>query len=99
MWANIEDSKGLVFSQRVLLALIDRGMAREDAYKVVQTNAMRSWDEHLDFRDLLKSDGDALKIFSVEELEELFDYGYYTRYVDQTLERVGLLIVGAAKIN
>jgi len=99
MWANIEDSRGLVFSQRVLLALVDRGMAREAAYKVVQTNAMRSWDENLDFRDLLKSDGDALQQFSIEELEELFDYGYYTRYVDQTLERVGLLPVQAPQRN
>ena len=97
MWANIEDSRGLIFSQRVLLALVDRGMAREAAYKVVQTNAMRSWDENLDFRDLLKSDGDALQQFSIEELEELFDYGYYTRYVDQTLERVGLLPVQASE--
>ena len=99
MWANIEDSRGLIFSQRVLLALVDRGMAREAAYKVVQTNAMRSWDENLDFRDLLKSDGDALQQFSIAELEELFDYGYYTRYVDQTLERVGLLPVQAPQRN
>ena len=60
---------------------------------------MRSWDEQLDFRELLKSDADALKQFSIEELEELFDYGYYTRYVDQTLERVGLLPVEAARLN
>ena len=91
MWSNIEDSRGLIFSQRVLLALVDRGMAREEAYQVVQRNAMRSWDHNEDFRELLKADADALKQFSVEELEELFDYGYYTRYVDQTFQRAGLL--------
>ena len=91
MWANIEDSRGLIFSQRVLLALVDRGMAREEAYQIVQRNAMRSWDHNEDFRDLLKAEGDARNRFSLEELEELFDYGYYTRYVDDTLQRAGLL--------
>ena len=91
MWANIEDSRGLIFSQRVLLAFVDRGMAREEAYQVVQRNAMRSWDHNEDFRELLKADADARKKFSSEELEELFDYGYYTRYVDETLQRAGLL--------
>ena len=96
MWANIEDSRGLIFSQRVLLALVDRGMAREEAYKVVQRNATRSWDHKEDFRELLKADQDVLRRFSAEELEELFDYGYYTRYVDETLRRVGLLTAQAA---
>ena len=96
MWANIEDSRGLIFSQRVLLALVDRGMAREEAYQVVQRNAMRSWDHSEDFRELLKADADARNRFSPEELEELFDYGYYTRYVDETLQRAGLLPAQAA---
>ncbi len=96
MWANIEDSRGLIFSQRVLLALVDRGMAREEAYQVVQRNAMRSWDHNEDFRELLKADADARNRFSPEELEELFDYGYYTRYVDETLQRAGLLPAQAA---
>ena len=91
MLANIESSKGLVFSQRVLLELVDRGLAREAAYEIVQTNAARSWDEGLDFRDLLKSDPDAAAHLSQAELEGLFDYGYYTRYVDDTFRRVGLL--------
>ena len=91
MWANIEDSRGLIFSQRVLLALVDRGMAREEAYQVVQRNAMRSWDQQEDFRELLKADPDARSRFSLEEMEEMFDYGYYIRYVDETLHRAGLL--------
>ncbi|MCY4366758.1 MAG: adenylosuccinate lyase [Chloroflexi bacterium] len=96
MWDNVESSRGLVFSQRVLLALVDKGMGREDAYKVVQRNAMRSWDTKADFRDLLRADDEARDCLPGEELEELFDYGYYTRYVDETFQRIGLLPAGVA---
>ena len=95
MWANVESSRGLIFSQRVLLALVDRGMGREDAYKVVQRNAMRSWDAGEDFRDLLRADAEATQWLPGNDLEELFDYGYYTRYVDDTFQRIGLLPVEA----
>ena len=91
MMENIESSLGLVFSQRVLLALVDKGMAREDAYKVVQSNASRSWEEKKDFRDLLRADAQTREHFSSSELDELFDYAYYTRYVDETFARLGLI--------
>jgi len=91
MFENIESSLGLIFSQRVLLALVDKGLAREEAYKIVQTNAGRSWDDKKDFRDLLRADQKTLEHFSPEELDELFDYGYYTRYVDETFARLGLV--------
>ena len=91
MFKNIESSLGLVFSQRVLLALVDKGLAREDAYQIVQTNASRSWEEQKDFRDLLRSDTQTTKHFSASEFDELFDYGYYTRYVDETFARLGLI--------
>ena len=91
MWDNVESSRGLVFSQRTLLALIDRGMAREAAYHVVQRNAMRSWDESRDFRDLLKSDAEARAHLSDADMDEMFDYAYYTRHVDDTFRRIGLL--------
>ena len=91
MWANVESSRGLIFSQRTMLALVDKGLAREDAYKVVQRNAMQSWDENLDFRDLLKSDAEAQSYLSREEMEEIFDYDYYTRFIDDTFQRIGLL--------
>ena len=97
MFENIESSRGLVFSQRVLLALVDKGMAREDAYKIVQANASRSWEEGLDFRDLLRADRQARKHLSQPELEELFDYGYYTRYVEETFARLGLAKKAARK--
>ena len=91
MWANLESSRGVIFSQRLLLALVDRGIAREAAYKIVQKNAAASWDEGQDFRDLVKSDGEALAYLSKEQIDEIFDYGYYTRYVDDTFRRLGLL--------
>ncbi|PKB71057.1 MAG: adenylosuccinate lyase [SAR202 cluster bacterium Io17-Chloro-G6] len=97
MLENIESSRGLVFSQRVLLALVDKGVGREDAYQIVQTNASRSWEEGLDFRDLLRADPQAGEHLSKAEMEELFDYGYYTRYVDETFARLGLIKQAAKK--
>ena len=96
MYANIENSRGLVFSQRALLELVERGLSREDAYRIVQANAARCWAEMdqpggADFRQLLKSDATVATYLSPAELESLFDYGYYTRYVDDTFRRLGLL--------
>ncbi len=91
MWENIESSRGLIFSQRGLLELVDKGMAREDAYAIVQRNAAVGWDQGEDFRQLIKSDEETATYLSEKELDELFDYGYYTRYVDETFQRLGLL--------
>ena len=92
MWQNLESSRGLIFSQRVLLSLVeDKGLSREAAYDIVQRNAMRAWDDGDDFRSLLKADADAAALLSAAEMDELFDYGYYTRYVDDNFRRIGLL--------
>ncbi len=91
MQANIESSRGLVFSQRALLELVEKGLAREGAYKIVQTCASRAWDEGRDFRDLLRSDRTVAAYLTPEELESLFDYSYYTRYIDDIFMRLGLL--------
>ena len=92
MWQNLESSRGLIFSQRVLLALVEeKGLSREEAYDIVQRNAMRAWDDAQDFRLLLKSDPQAAEHLTAAELEALFDYGYYTRYVDDNFQRIGLL--------
>jgi adenylosuccinate lyase len=91
MWANVESSRGLIFSQQVLLALVDKGLSREVAYQIVQRNAMRSWDQGEDFRDLLRTDPEAQARLSSEEMERIFDYSYYTRYIDDTFQRVGLI--------
>ena len=90
MWSNMELTRGLVFSQRVLLALVERKMSREEAYSAVQRNALRAWDEGEDLRDLLRRDPEVSGKLSGQELEDLFDYGYYTRYVDQIFERLRL---------
>ena len=90
MRQNVELTRGLVFSQRVLLALVEKGMAREEAYGLVQRHSMHAWDEGLDFREILRSDPLVRARLPGAELEALFDYRYYTRYVDETFARVGL---------
>jgi adenylosuccinate lyase len=90
MRENMEDSYGLPFSQRVLLALIDTGMNRQEAYKIVQRNAMVSWQERRSFRDVLSGDEDVMSRVPSSRLDELFDYGYYTRFVDESFKRLGL---------
>ena len=90
MKQNLEMTGGLLFSQRVMLALIEKGLSREEAYKIVQTNSARTWDEDMDFRGLLHSDERVRPYLSAEALDELFDYGYYVRYVDEVFGRVGL---------
>ena len=97
MWSNIESSRGLIFSQQILLALIDKGAAREDAYKVVQRNAMRSWDEGEDFPTLVRADSDATARLTQEELDQIFDYSYYTKHVDYTFQRLGFIKSPKAK--
>ena len=90
MKENLELTKGLVFSQRVMLALIEKGLSREQAYKIVQRNAMKSWKERASFLGLLQSDPDVGKHLSKTELEGIFDYGYFLGHVDAIFERVGL---------
>ena len=90
MRENMDDSYGLPFSQRVLLALIEKGRSRQEAYAIVQRNAMQSWKERRAFRELLDADSEVRDQLSAAELDELFDYSYYTRYVDESFRRLGL---------
>ena len=85
MRANLEATGGLFFSQRLLLALVESGLERDAAYRMVQRHAMRAWDEGLDFRGLVRSDP---QITSQVELAEIFDLGAYTRHVDAVFARV-----------
>ncbi len=91
MRENLERSYGLVFSQRVLLALIEAGMSREAAYRLVQEHAMRAWRERRQFYDLLRDDPRVTERLSPDKLAELFDYEFYLRNIDATFERLGLL--------
>ena len=88
MRRNLDRLGGLVHSQRVLLALVEKGIAREDAYALVQRNAMRVWSEGGDFLALLKADPEVSKALGAKELEALFDLGYHTKHVDQIFARV-----------
>ena len=90
MRRNLELTRGLVFSQRVLLALINKGLNREEAYKLVQKNAMNAWQGKESFLNLLEADKQILAHLSKSELESLFDYNYYLKYVDAIFERLGL---------
>ncbi|MDZ4278792.1 MAG: adenylosuccinate lyase, partial [Dehalococcoidia bacterium] len=91
MRENMEASYGLCFSQRVLLALIDTALSRQEAYKIVQRNAMVSWKERRPFRDVLDADADVTGRLAPGALDELFDYGFYTRYVDESFRRLELV--------
>jgi adenylosuccinate lyase len=88
MGRNLNRLGGLLHSQRVLLALVDKGLAREDAYRAVQRNAMRVWQGGGDFLALLNADPEVSKALSPGELAALFDLGYHTRHVDHIFSRV-----------
>ncbi|OGO36734.1 MAG: adenylosuccinate lyase [Chloroflexi bacterium RBG_16_57_8] len=90
MRQNIGVTHGLVFSQRVMLALIDKGLSRQKAYDLVQRNAMKSWADGKDFIGLLKADREVVTALPEGELEGLFDYRYYLRHVDEIFRRLGL---------
>ncbi len=90
MRRNLEGSGGLIFSQRVLLALVERGMSRPDAYKLVQKHAMRAWKEERNFRELLAADPAIAALLDEAALDELFDLGYHLRYVDEGYRRLGI---------
>ena len=90
MLANMEITKGLVFSQKTMLLLVEKGLSRESAYEIVQENSMKTWDESGDFRSLISSDQRVVDLVTASELESLFDYEKYTEFVDDIYEKAGL---------
>ena len=90
MKENMELTRGLLFSQRLMLTLIEKGMSRDDAYKTMQKNAALTWDEDDDFRELVRNDDAVTDNMEAGELDKIFDYGYYVRFIDDVFERVGL---------
>ena len=80
--------RGLVMSQRVLLALTQAGASRDDAYKLVQRNAMRVWNENKDFYSELISDKDVRSFLTEEDIKDKFDLGYHTKHVNTIFKRV-----------
>ena len=85
---NLNKFKGLIFSQGVMLKLTQKGVEREDAYKVVQKNAMKTWDKNEDFHNNLKKDKLIQKKLTTKELKRLFDVNYHKRYINHILRRV-----------
>jgi adenylosuccinate lyase len=90
MKKNLDLTHGLVFSQRVMIALIEKGLSRQEAYKLVQRNAMKAWKGGRSFLKLLKADAEVTAAASPEELEGIFDYQHYLQHVDDVFQRLGL---------
>ncbi len=88
MMENLDKTKGLIFSQQVLLNLIDKGIARQLAYVIVQRNAMRVWQDKGNFVDYLKEDCDLQQYFSAAEIEAIFDYKYHLKNIDKIFKRL-----------
>ena len=90
MKRNMTRTFGLIYSQRILLALIDKGLAREEAYDTVQPLTARAWDEQIQFRPLVEADETITKHLTAEEIDDCFDYNYHIQQVDMIFERLGL---------
>lgn len=90
MKKNMERTYGLIYSQRVLLALIDKGMAREEAYDTVQPKAMEAWEKQVPFRSLVEAEERITSRLTKEEIDDCFDYTYHLKNVDMIFERLGL---------
>ncbi|GLC90429.1 adenylosuccinate lyase [Lysinibacillus piscis] len=90
MKRNMGRTFGLIYSQRILLALIDKGLVREEAYDTVQPLAMQAWDEQVQFRTLVDASEKITSYLTKEELDDCFDYNYHLQHVDMIFERLGL---------
>jgi adenylosuccinate lyase len=88
MEKNLQLLNGLIFSQRVLLALTQKGVSREDSYQLVQKNAMQVWEKRCNFLELLQNDSQVLQYLNAKELEELFDLEYHLKHVEKIFKRV-----------
>jgi len=88
MIENLNRLKGLIFSQQVLLKLSSRGLGRQEAYELVQRNALKVWDTGRDFKALLREDPEIRKHLSEKDLEELFSLDYHLKHLDDIFERV-----------
>ena len=88
MRKNLEKTRGMIFSGRLLLALSEKTPSKEDAYLIVQDNAMKAWNKNENFRDLIKNDKRVKKYLSEKEIEECFSLDYYLRNVDYIFKRV-----------
>ncbi|TGU85547.1 adenylosuccinate lyase, partial [Mesorhizobium sp. M00.F.Ca.ET.186.01.1.1] len=91
MKRNMDRTFGLIYSQQVMLKLIEKGMSREQAYDTVQPRAMQAWEEQRSFRAIVEEDATVSSTLTKEELDECFDYRYHLKHVDTIFQRLGLL--------
>ena len=92
MLKNMNQTGGLIFSQEVLLALIKKGATREDAYAMVQRNAMQVWEEQLDFKTLLRADSEIMILLNEDEIDNLFDLNKVMININKIYKRLELEI-------
>jgi adenylosuccinate lyase len=90
MRANLDVAGGIVFSQRALLALVGKGMSRDDAYHLVQAAALQAWDEGGNFRELFSADDGVRQLLGDDEIEAVFDETWHLKHIDVTFQRVGI---------
>jgi len=90
MIACLSKTKGLIYSQRILMELMKKGVERETAYDIIQRCAMQVWQETSDFREILNRDRKVRKYLKPNEIDMCFDIKYYTRHTDKIFKRVGL---------
>jgi adenylosuccinate lyase len=90
MKRNMDSTLGLIYSQRVLLALIDKGLVREEAYDTVQPCAMEAWENQTSFRGVVDQNEKITSHLNKEELDDCFDYNYHIQHVDMIFDRLGL---------
>lgn len=90
MLENLDANLGLVFSQRVMLSIVEKGVPRDTVYKWVQEGAMKAWDEKIQFKDIVKGNPEIREHLSEEEIEKIFDFDYHTKHVDTIFKRCGL---------
>ena len=90
MKKNIDKTFGLIYSQRVMLTLINKGMVREEAYDIVQPKAMESWETQTPFRTLVEQDSRITELLDAKELDECFDENHHLNQVDTIFKRAGI---------
>ncbi len=90
MKKNLEKMNGLIFSQKVMLSLVDKGLLRDDAYQIVQRNALKAWKSEENFKELLLDDDELRRYLTEEEVDNIFDYSYHLQHIDLIYQRLGL---------
>ena len=90
MKENLERTHGLIFSEKVMLALVDKGLTREEAYELAQRNALKAWEEGSSYKQLIKEDEEISKLLTEEDIENIFDYKVFLKEIDYIFEKAGL---------